>query len=127
MITKPKPARAKPIRGAMKLRHAAALALVGWYLMLPPANPANFSRTASVIQVIKDSSDLDAAAKAPLGEWTIESGYDRAAECNAVHERRMDDWGTKFSKDAQAIYFRMMKYYTLSQCVASDDPRLKPK
>jgi hypothetical protein len=28
----------------MNLRHTAALALVGWYLMLPPLDPANMTQ-----------------------------------------------------------------------------------
>jgi hypothetical protein len=38
----------------MKLRHAAALALVGWYLLVPPVNGAG-----------------SIASKAPIKHWTV--------------------------------------------------------
>jgi hypothetical protein len=41
----------------MKLRHAAALALVGWYLMTPP--------------ITGDMKEVWINYKAPLDEWTI--------------------------------------------------------
>ena len=49
----------------MTLRHAAALAVIGWYLMMPPpywskTNPRN----------------------APLRQWTVFGRYDRAQECS---------------------------------------------
>ena len=49
----------------MKLRHAAALALVGWYLMGPPRldGPANFN------------------IHAPLTQWTVIEKYDDSGAC----------------------------------------------
>ena len=49
----------------MTLRHAAALAVIGWYLMMPPpywskTNPRN----------------------APLRQWTVFGRYDTAQECS---------------------------------------------
>jgi hypothetical protein len=48
----------------MDLRHAAALALVGWYLMMPPIG-----------------SDGKIYYNAPISQWHINSSYDKAAEC----------------------------------------------
>jgi hypothetical protein len=48
----------------MNVRHAAALALVGWYLMIPPVNA-------------KRQPD-DAA---PIGSWTIVNSFDKANQC----------------------------------------------
>ena len=46
----------------MNLRHAAALALVGWYLMVPPlSNPS-----------------------APLSKWNLYRSYDTARECEVA-------------------------------------------
>ena len=50
----------------MKPRHAAALALVGWYLMVPPP-------------VIHSSVPVD--TDAPLSKWGIFSAHDSAADC----------------------------------------------
>jgi hypothetical protein len=47
----------------MKARHAAALALVGWYLMTPP-----------ILLKCPDEG-------APLSRWTVEEAFDTAREC----------------------------------------------
>ena len=51
---------------AMKPRHAAALALVGWYLMMP----------------LKDHPE------APIKYWSQIGSYDSAKECEAERERK---------------------------------------
>jgi hypothetical protein len=51
---------------AMKLRHAAALALVVWYLIVPPP-------------VIHSSVPVD--LDAPLSKWGIFSSHNSAADC----------------------------------------------
>ena len=48
----------------MKPRHAAALALVGWYLMMPP-------------MTCRPSIQINT----PLSHWEISSSYDTADEC----------------------------------------------
>jgi hypothetical protein len=50
----------------MKPRHAAALALVGWYLMVPPP-------------VLHSSLPVDLGA--PLSEWRLFSLHDSVADC----------------------------------------------
>ncbi len=50
----------------MKPRHAAALALVGWYLMVPP---------------IQNGRPND---QAPFSKWVIEHIYDSADRCDYV-------------------------------------------
>jgi hypothetical protein len=50
--------------GTMMLRQAAALTLLGWYLMMPPAI---------------DFKTID--THAPLSHWTQFSGYDSVAAC----------------------------------------------
>lgn len=54
---------------SMNLRHAAALALVGWYFIVPPFQGSN-----------PESSRAD--VNAPLSQWQIWSGYDSAKQCN---------------------------------------------
>jgi hypothetical protein len=58
----------------MKLRHAAALALVGWYLMLPPI-----------------SRDGVVHAEARLTNWLNIGAYDSANDCEAARLRVLDD------------------------------------
>ena len=52
----------------MKLRHAVALALVGWYLMAPPMR--------------KGAPNYHA----PLGSWNMSKAYDSARDCEADRE-----------------------------------------
>ena len=84
----------------MKTRHAAALALVGWYLMLPPVREAG-------------PPDLGA----PLGKWGMLSpSFDSAKECEAYKLKLAE----KVVKERRPDYIRAD-----AKCVASDDPRLK--
>jgi hypothetical protein len=83
----------------MKLRYAAAaLALLGWYLMLPPQ-----TRTWWVGPERYDDV-------APLSSWTIERSFDKAELCEATQQQA----GDMTIGAGHAV------------CVATDDPRLKP-
>src|ERR1019366_1194221 len=53
----------------MKLRHATALGLIGWYLMIPP-------RGASEPNAFDDH--------APLSRWFVFSSHDAAHECEGA-------------------------------------------
>ena len=93
----------------MKLRHAAALTLVGWYMMMPPppsypGGPVNTS--------------------IPLSKWNMTASYDTAKECE------------KYRSILQGLLANpetgeKTKDHTprgdAAVCVASDDPRLKEK
>lgn len=65
---------------AMKLCHASALALVGWYLMTPP------------VYIPKDTATSPYKAftteKAPLPLWTNDGSFDSASEC----QREKPSW-----------------------------------
>ena len=84
----------------MKPRHAAALALVGWYLMMPPLG-----------------SDGRPDDSAPLPQWKIRGSFDTAAGCaDALAEQLGRDFPEMVR---QAIH--------ASRCVSIDDPRLEGK
>jgi hypothetical protein len=87
----------------MKLRNAAALALVGWYLMMPPLGP-----------------DGRIQKYAPLSQWEISSSYDSADDCEKVR-LVASGWmpGANEKKTAHT------PRGDAAICVASDDPRLK--
>jgi hypothetical protein len=89
----------------MKPRLAAALALVGWYLMIP----------ASTLPP-------GVAYKEPLRKWQIVRGFDIADECE-------DFLSTFFehSREKQALNMLEPTYrdYMFAECVSSDDLRLK--
>jgi hypothetical protein len=102
----------------MKPRHAAAssptrltwfsglLALVGWYLLLPP---------------ITTAGRVNSSAR--LAQWTVDAKFDSGAPCEHIRDalrhitvlaRRAEDppMEVELAADHQAV------------CVSSDDPRL---
>lgn len=96
----------------MKLREAAALALVGWYLMVP-----------------HQKADGSLVNQSHLSEWKIRDRYNSLAGCEAARE--------ELNKDGEEFMREVEKHTDLSvvsqaavllaaQCVASNDPRLKP-
>ena len=97
----------------MKPRHAAALALVGWYLMVPPP-------------VIHSSVPVN--LDAPLSEWGIFSAQDSAAECEqnlvAFYKLAKTELVANPADERYRIRFYQLES---SQCIASDDSRLKEK
>jgi hypothetical protein len=87
--------------------HAAALALIGWYLMIP-------------------SSTLPSgvAYKKPLSKWLIVRAFDTADDCQDFLATFFED-----SRQKQALNLLEPAYrdYMFAECVATDDPRLKQK
>ena len=99
----------------MRLRHAAALALAGWYLMLPPV---------SGIGVVRGD--------APLSQWSIDGSYDSARDCaNAKTQRRahieMPLPGEKPGEITEQGMAVPRLVWDSALCIATDDPRLKGK
>jgi hypothetical protein len=95
----------------MHLHHAAALALVGWYLMVPP--PQFHSR-------------MPVDPDAPLSKWTVFSSYDSAAECNRDWLEHSKLAKTKLAANPSDEKARIEFHQLMSsQCIATDDPRLK--
>ena len=85
----------------MKPRHAAALVLAGWYLMMPPARNG---------KAVPDAL--------PLIEWAHIDSFDSAEQCRnagldlAIRAKERGDQ----NRIASALAF---------ECIATDDPRLK--
>ena len=96
----------------MRPRHAAALALVGWYLMLPPTQEmvdsacewhhptvsgwikalirgGGFESDWNVVQCDLESLQLDTSA--PLSEWDSGGAFETLAECQAAQQRPFTD------------------------------------
>jgi len=87
----------------VNLRHAAALALVGWYLMIPPTNPR-------AVDGVNDD--------APVTQWKLFDSYDSAMECKTAAERLV----------ASGNYTGLVEeQFKRARCIATDDPRLKEK
>jgi hypothetical protein len=88
------------------MQHAATLALVGWYLMVPqPHMDAN-----------TNSESHDAMRFYPLSEWVQAGSFDTAAQCKADID---SEWLASVKKGAPNGWL------LYGVCVASDDPRLK--
>ena len=86
--------------------HAAALALVGWYLMVPPID-----RSLGLFYV---------PATEPLSLWSIDRTFTSEDECNrTLADLRQShlrwEGNTEFALDQQRQH---------SICIATDDPRL---
>ncbi len=112
----------------MKLRHVAALALVGWYLMMPP---------------IPDHGEPDP----PISQWEIRYSFDSAASCQALLNALKTDVtrsvkrkfrvspdyagfmsaikNAKSTDQINQIQIAIQRIGSL--CIATDDPRLKEK
>jgi hypothetical protein len=92
----------------MKPRHAVVLGLVGWYLMVPPS---------------KDANQIDPSV--PLPKWVVLRAFDTADGCNEAQDQlryrvsRLNLQIPVASEASEAAEF--------SQCIASNDPRLKEK
>ena len=87
----------------MKLLHAAALALVGWYLMVPP---------------LEQNREHDPSA--PISRWTINGRYDSAAKCAKAQMQNLKYWNHVGNE-------QMVDAFGQSACIPTDDSRLKSK
>ena len=93
----------------MNLRHAAALALVVWYLMVPPE--------------YRHDGMLTFRRDAPLTKWTRGWGFDGEAACKEAIASPSKHSGS-YQTFHQALVAEQMSN---GRCIASDDPRLKEK
>ena len=91
----------------MKLRHAAALALVGWYLMLPPTH-GGYSHFY---------------VDEPLNKWCRGEYSETLDECKEQQRQRIQEFVAAGQKESKRL--KDAAYYTKGQCIAEDDPRLK--
>jgi hypothetical protein len=92
----------------VKGHHAAALALVGWYLMVPP-----------------NSSIYTLDVKAPISKWKDFKVFDSARQC----ESALAEYRAKFDRDEgdalPAVRAEGIEEFRVAQCVSTEDPRLK--
>jgi len=89
-------------------RDAAALALVGWYLMLPP--------------MLGGHTDTSA----PLNSWRMIGSFDAAIECRKVLEDSIREAEKALTDPHLLPFTRTASLQFLdAACVSTDDPRLK--
>ncbi len=114
----------------MNPRHAAALALVGWYLMVPPGKVDVTSPPRKVVP-----GSFRFRPNAPIAQWEEVSVFDSAKECeDARTSYSLDDLYRQMQKPRYANDFRpsltrkdIASLMATALCVATDDPRLKEK
>jgi hypothetical protein len=101
----------------MKPCHAAGLALVGWYLMIPTLYNSRSDRYVPNL---------------PLSQWSIVSSFDSADLCTSAHVGLLNDTAKSREKvhtlrdpNTGTSDERLAFLYAMGECVASDDPRLK--
>jgi hypothetical protein len=92
------------VRTPMNRRHAAALALVGWYLMMPP-----------------ESGDKGA----PLSKWEIVNSFDDAENCQVDRHDFSTDGMKRLNAPKNKADLKLGLRFIESVCIATDDPRLK--
>ena len=111
----------------MKLRHTAAFALIGWYLMLPPLTKIGI-----------DSYDLPPNTAAPLSEWTYAAvdHFDTEEDCQSELRNRQTVAERSSIRDPLRRFHKttnetLAMYYEARQqaarCVPDNDPSIKPK
>jgi hypothetical protein len=119
----------------MKSRHAVALALVGWYLLLPPI----ISGPLTNGQIGRKLSDGE-----PYSRWKAWGSYDSASECEAQRQLLFSRSAAEAGKIASAsgcgsaagcdpivpnspttLKGLELVRQMVAECIASDDPRLK--
>jgi hypothetical protein len=96
----------------MRPCHAAALALVGWYLLVPPMVSAPYK--------------VD--TEAPLANWKVYQTFNTREEC----EKSQSAAQAKYKPTATASIGTIKKgsrafalQMTFARCASTDDPRLK--
>jgi hypothetical protein len=98
----------------MNLHHTAALALLGWYLMVPPNSGGS-----------RKPLDLNA----PLSTWEKSESYDSKAECEDARSTRISERQDKSdeikSRKTRQILQRAIEQLQHGQCISADDPRLE--
>jgi hypothetical protein len=103
----------------MTPRHAAALALVGWYLMVPPPIAKN--------GLVEDSPSLSAWTRFGSRLYRSEHECEDARTRIGAHPRS----GRFVTPEGQEVSISVMPTFAAQldaiRCVATDDPRLKAK
>lgn len=89
----------------VKPRHAAALALVGWYLMLPPP------------EAIQGRIDFNVYSR-----WSVIDKYDRIQDCEARRLQIKSSATSALAASGKGDLEHCSECY--AECIASDDPRL---
>jgi len=103
----------------MNRRHAAALALVGWYLMTPPCRPVSHWNNGE-----QAGGSCFIESQAPIRQWTRVPDR-RQFEYKTDCERAIsDECRPQVEEDGKSY---LEGNLCGADCIAADDSRLKPK
>jgi hypothetical protein len=111
----------------MKLRHAAALVTIGWYLMIPPGHLA--SPVASPGAHHRKTSALEPDPTAPLNGWYPVQSFSTEILCREGLRDLSSPTSARehFMKRHRELgqHHFMARALKSGQCIAADDPRIK--
>jgi hypothetical protein len=105
----------------MRFRHAAALALVGWYLMVAPASGKHSDPNHPDFDPINSKFRFHA----PLSKWTQIGEFDSATECDRQREKQMTQHGYNLMEYSRGAEITAEGLWV--RCIGTDDPRLREK
>jgi hypothetical protein len=112
----------------MKPRHAAALTLVGWYLMIAPNVPESSGKGPVSYET---NAQRNPDVEAPLNLWWRTRAFSTEAECNKEKTKELEPFTTiqAIKGLTPAVRARLAARASLFAkayvCVSDDDPRLK--
>jgi hypothetical protein len=95
-------------------RHAATLAMLGWYLMSVPVN-----RSGQPMFGMQ------------LADWITWGSYDTAEECNrerrSFTKEQLDVYTAAAAQDHRKLTRSELQLITSAVCIATNDPRLNKR
>jgi len=107
----------------MNALHAVALALVGWFLLIPPVFSAMGGHPRAF-------NDLNAS----LNRWDIRASFESETSCLKEKQRIRNEAPLRLrfahehpDQDRNGNIVAVAEAWQRSECVASDDPRLREK
>jgi hypothetical protein len=103
----------------MNLRHTAALALAGWYLMTPSISYIKAKHSWSC-------GDYGDSGEPLLYTWRTSASYDSAAECEKAKTTLVLRVPDDVRNDRMGYARALSQAQSDAVCIATDDPRLKP-
>jgi hypothetical protein len=95
----------------MKPRHAAALALVVWYLLYPPWSAKQQGVDPSL----------------PLNRWYEVATFDSSPDCEARKFKVLQEMDKQIQEPTPGKLVTTERLRYQAQCASADDPRLKKK
>jgi len=93
----------------MKIHPAVPLAVMGWYLLLPP--------------VACEQCEPNTAA--PISAWDQFKSYDSASKCEKGRVKLESNAAKLGAKRSDIRAARSAKRFSLGRCIGTDDLRLK--